>query len=136
MTQTSAQPRQAGKSTLAILAGLVSIFVLSLGTDQILHMLDIYPPWSEPMYDPGLNLLALGYRLVFNVFGCWLTARLAPRHPMRHAMILGGIGFVLSTIGAIGAIAAGDLGPNWYPILLALSALPCAWLGGRLAGKR
>lgn len=25
------------------------------------------------------------------------------------------------------------LGPAWYPILIALTALPCAWLGGRLA---
>jgi hypothetical protein len=46
-------------------------------------------------------------------------------------MILGVIGLVLSTIGAFGAIAM-KMGPAWYPILLALTALPCAWLGGRL----
>ena len=80
----------------------------------------------------SLNLLALAYRLVYDTFGCYLTARLAPRNPMRHALTLGGIGFVLSTLGAIGGIMA-DLGPAWYPILLALSSLPTAWLGGVLA---
>ena len=51
---------------------------------------------------------------------------------MRHALTLGVIGFVLSSLGAVGGIMQ-DLGPAWYPILLALSSLPTAWLGGRLA---
>jgi hypothetical protein len=125
-------PRKLGRSTLAVIAGFAAIFVLSLGTDQIFHSLRVYPPWGEPMRATSLNLLALAYRLVYDTFGCYLTARLAPRNPMRHALTLGGIGFVLSTLGAIGGIMA-DLGPAWYPILLALSSLPTAWLGGLLA---
>jgi hypothetical protein len=54
---------------------------------------------------------------------------------MRHALILGAIGFVLSTIGAIGAISM-KTGPAWYPILLALTALPSAWVGGWLHARR
>ena len=84
------------------------------------------------MRETSLNLLALSYRLVYDTFGCYLTARLAPRHPMRHALGLGALGFVLSSLGAAGAIMQ-DLGPAWYPILLALSSLPTAWLGGALA---
>lgn len=122
------------RSTLAVVAGFVAIFVLSLGTDQALHSLGVYPPWGEPMRQTSLNLLALTYRLIYDTFGCYLTARLAPRNPMRHALTLGGIGFVLSTLGAIGGIMA-DLGPAWYPILLALSSLPTAWLGGTLASS-
>jgi hypothetical protein len=41
---------------------------------------------------------------------------------------------VLSTLGAIAAIGA-NLGPMWYSISLALTALPCAWLGGFLHRK-
>lgn len=135
ITLAEAPPRDLLRSTLAIVAGLVAIFVLSLGTDQIFHSLDVYPPWGEPMRATSLNLLALSYRLVYDTFGCYLTARLAPRRPTRHALALGGIGFVLSSLGAVGAIAA-DLGPSWYPILLALSSLPSAWLGGWLAERR
>jgi hypothetical protein len=39
------------------------------------------------------------------------------------------------SIGVAGAIAIGDLGPLWYPVLLALSALPCAWVGGKLGAR-
>ncbi|HEY7652054.1 MAG TPA: hypothetical protein VIG07_04470 [Methylomirabilota bacterium] len=61
-----------------------------------------------------------------------VAARLAPRAPMRHALILGAIGLVPSLAGAITAITMVDLGPSWYPLALVLTALPCAWLGGVL----
>jgi hypothetical protein len=134
VTVTDTSPRNLLRSALAVTAGLVAIFVLSLATDQVFHSLGIYPPWGEPMRETGLNVLALSYRVVYGTFGCYLAARLAPRDPMRHALILGGIGLVLSSLGAVGAIMA-DLGPAWYPILLALSALPTAWLGGALARR-
>lgn len=130
MSTTISRPRNLWRSAGAVLLGLVFIFVTSLGTDQVLHVLKVYPPWGQPMYDSGLLSLALAYRIVYAVAGCYLTARLAPRRPMRHAMTLGFIGLVLSTLGAIGAIVAGNLGPSWYPIALAITALPCAWLGG------
>lgn len=133
--ETNPPPRRLGRSIGAILLGLVAVFVLSLGTDQVLHSLGVYPPWGERMHDVGLNLLALAYRCGYAVIGSYLAARFAPRHPMQHALILGTIGFVLSTIGAISAIQM-DLGPAWYPIALALTALPCAWIGGTLYARR
>ena len=124
-------PRRILRSTGAILAGILVGAVLSLGLDEVLHILHVYPPWSAPMYEPALNLLALGYRIVFNIIGCYVIAKLAPHAPMRHAMIGGFIGFALSLAGAIAASNM-NLGPMWYPILLAISALPCAWIGGAL----
>jgi MFS family permease len=124
-------PRQLGRSIGAILLGFVIVVALSLGTDQIMHVLGIYPPWNQPMNDTGDNALALSYRIVYAVLGSYVAARLAPRNPMRHAIILGIIGFILSTAGAIAAIQM-QMGPGWYPILLALTALPSAWLGGAL----
>jgi len=109
--------------------------VLSLGIDQVLHVLQVYPPWGQPMHDPGLNLLALAYRCVYGVVGSYIAARFAPRNPMRHAMALGGIGLVLSTAAAIATIPM-NLGPSWFPIALVLTALPCAWLGGALHRTR
>lgn len=125
------RPRRFWSSALALLAGFVVVIALSLGTDQLFHSLGVYPPWGEPMRETSDNLLALAYRCVYAVLGSYIAARLAPRHPMRHALILGAIGFVLSILGAIGAIVI-DLGPIWYPIALVLTALPCAWLGGLL----
>ena len=123
------------RSTGALLAGLITIVGLSLITDQILHTPDVYPPWGEPMHEPELNALALAYRCVYAVIGCYLAARLAPAAPMRHALMLGAIGLLLSTAGAAAAIDM-KLGPSWYPIALALSSIPCAWLGGALHRRR
>jgi hypothetical protein len=119
----------------AVLAGFVAVVVLSLGTDQVLHMLQVYPPWDQPMFDPGLNLLALSYRIVYTIVGGYITARVAPQSPMRHALVLGAIGTVIGTAGAIATIPM-HLGPSWYPIAIALTALPCAWLGGTLYLRR
>lgn len=134
-TIVATHPGSVPRSVGAVLLGLVTIFALSLVVDQALHVLGVYPPWGEPMHSPALNLLALGYRLPIAVLGSWLTARAAPRHPLRHALVLGALGLLLSTLGAVAALQA-DLGPAWYPILLALSSLPCAWAGGRLYERR
>jgi hypothetical protein len=136
MTATVAPPRNLWRSTGAVLFGLVAVFVLSLGTDQVLHSLNVFPPWGQPMYDARLLLLALGYRCVYGVLGSYLAARFAPRGPMRHALMLGVIGFLLSSLGAFVAITMVDVGPSWYPIVLALTALPCAWVGGALHRPR
>lgn len=122
------------RSAAAVFAGFLSVLVLSLAIDQLLHVLQVYPPWGQPMHAASLNLLALSYRIPIGVLAGWVTARLAPRSPMRHALVMGAIGLVLSSLGAVAAIRA-DLGPAWYPVALAVSALPCAWLGGALARK-
>jgi hypothetical protein len=135
MTATPATARTESnvvRSTIAVLVGFFSVALLSLGTDQVLHTLDIYPPWGQPMYDTGLNLLALAYRTVYTILGGYITARLAPRSPMRHVWIVGIIGLFFAVAGAITAITMADLGPSWYPIALAVTALPCVWLGGYL----
>jgi hypothetical protein len=83
------------------------------------------------MYDTRLNLLALSYRMTYDTFGSYLAARFAPRNPMRHALILGAIGLVPSVAGVIAATKI-ELGPIWYPVALAVSVMPTAWLGGQL----
>jgi hypothetical protein len=122
------------RSIVAIVVGFLAVVVLSLGTDQVLHILKVYPPWGEPMPQPALNALALSYRIVFTIFGSYLAAKIAPRNPMRHAIILGLIGTVFGTAGAVATIPM-HLGPAWYPIAIAATALPCAWIGGKMASR-
>jgi len=119
------------RSTGAVVAGFAAIVVLSLGTDQVLHALKVYPPWGQPMAG-GLFALATAYRIVYTVAGGYLTARLAPHAPVLHAVILGLVGLVPGVAGVVVGIAKPDLGPLWYPIVLAVTGLPCAWVGGVL----
>jgi hypothetical protein len=125
----SAPQRRPLRSVWAVLAGVLTVVVLSTVIDQLLHMLNVYPPWGQPMFDPGLNLLALSYRILVTILGAYLTARLAPHSPMRHVWIYGVVGLVLGTLAAIATIPK-HWGPAWYPIMLVITALPCAWAGG------
>ena len=122
------------RSAAALFYGFIAVVALSLGTDEIFHLLKVYPPWNEPMFDPGQNLLALSYRILYGILGSYITARFAPHKPMAHALFSGLIGTVMGTIGVIATLPM-HLGPSWYPIGIAVTALPCAWLGGLLHRK-
>ena len=129
---TRPHPRRLARSVGAVAAGFAIVAGLSLAADQLFHVLGVYPPWGEPMHDPGDNVLALAYRIAFTILGGYVTARLAPHAPVRHAIILGIIGTVLAFLGAVATITQFDFGPDWYPISLVITALPCTWVGGRI----
>jgi hypothetical protein len=133
--RTTPQPRTTLRSIGAIVAGLVATAVLAAIADQILHWLGVFPPWGQVSYEPIPYMVAVLYRTIFGVTGGYIAARLAPRLPLRHAVILGVVGVVVSLGGAVAAIAA-DLGPVWYPMILVALALPTAWLGGALYERR
>lgn len=128
---TQQQPRRRARSAGALFLGFVSVFVLSLGTDQVLHVLEVYPPWGQPMRSNALCALALSYRTIYGALGSWIAARLAPSRPMWHALLLGIIGTGFATLGAVATIPM-DLGPAWYPVALVLVTMPGAWVGGLL----
>jgi hypothetical protein len=44
MPKTNTHLRRLWRSTTAVLLGFVAVLVLSLGTDQVLHVLEVYPP--------------------------------------------------------------------------------------------
>ena len=119
-----------GRSIRAVVGGIVVGVVLTLITDLVLHAVGVYPPWGQPVSD-GPLVLATAYRIVFGIVGSYVTARLAPDRPMRHAMIAGSIGLIVSIAGAVATWNKGPaFGPHWYPLALIVTALPCAWVGG------
>ena len=123
-----------GKSVWAVVAGVLFIIVVTTLVDVVLHAVGVYPPLNQPMGD-NLALLATAYRIVISIAGAWLTARLAPDKPMKHAIILGVLGTVLGLAGVVATWNAG-LGPRWYPILLTVLAIPQCWVGGKLYEMR
>lgn len=127
-------PRRLGRSVAATVTGFATVVVLSTAVDAVLHALKVYPPAEQGLHDPLLILLALAYRSVFTLAGGWITARLAPAAPLRHAFILGVLGLAAGTAGVVATWDL-DLGPRWYAIALAASGLPLCWLGGLLATK-
>jgi hypothetical protein len=119
----------------AVFAGMIAVFVLSLGTDAVLRAIGIFPPYAQRMSDP-LFVVATAYRIVFGILGGYITATLAPARPMQHALFYGLVGLVLSIIGAVATWNMPELGPRWYPLALVITAIPCAWIGGKLRVNR
>jgi hypothetical protein len=117
---------------IALLAGMLAGIVPSIGTDLVLHAVGLFPPLGEPVSSSPLALATV-YRSVYGVIGSYIAARLAPDQPMTRALILGIVGFVVSTIGAVVTWNKGPaFGPHWYPVALVVLAIPTAWVGGKL----
>lgn len=121
------------KSIGAVLAGIMVIVVLSTGTDVLLEKLGVFPNAEEGLFITWMLVLAFFYRCVYAVVGGYVTAVFAPNRPLRHGIILGIIGTVVSVFGVI---AGWDLSQHWYPIALVITALPCTWLGARLKNNK
>ena len=135
MSETE-RPRRTLRSIWAVFAGLLFIFIVTTIVDVVLHATGVFPPWGKPMSD-GLFGVATAYRIVISIAGCYIAARLAPDRPMGHALVLGAIGVVISAIGAAVTWNKGpEFGPHWYPLLLVVVAMPCAWVGGKLVTGR
>ena len=107
-------------STMIFLAILSPIFGITLSTT------------SRPAAVPqGYLLCNLAAGLISAVFGGWLTAKLAPRHPGRHAIALA---VALVAFGAIFALAEKDHpAPRWYFFMLPIIGAGGTLFGGRLA---
>jgi hypothetical protein len=120
------------RSIAAVLAGLVFVIAASTCTDLALQK-TILPAMNTDRVTPALLGLALAYRTLYGVIGGWLAAKIAPSRPITHALVLGAIGTAAATAGVV---VQWKLGANWYPIALAVLALPQSWLGAKLAGRR
>jgi len=92
--------KRTGRSIWAVVAGFLVVVLLSIGTDAVLHAARIHPILGQRM-SHGLFVLATVYRTVYGILGSYVTARLAPNKPMKHALMGAAIGTVIATAGAI-----------------------------------
>jgi len=133
--ETHSSGRRILRGIGAVLAGFFATFILSVGTDLLLHAVGVYPPWGQPMSN-ALFVLATAYRAIYTVAGGYITARLASNKPMGHVLTLGVIGLLAAVAGTVATWNKGpEFGPKWYPLALVVLAIPCVWLGGKLAQR-
>lgn len=120
------------RSVGAVVAGFVAVFVLAVLTDIVLVTVRVLPAMEHPeLYSDTLYALIFLYTAVYSGVGGYLTARLAPTRPIAHALVLGVLGTLASTLGAV-ANWSKAAGHEWYPIALVIIAIPACWLGGWL----
>ena len=113
------------KSAGAVVAGFLTVVLLSIGTDSVLERIGILPMQMTG----GFLAVALAYRTAYTILGGYVTAWLAPQNAMKHVWILAAFG---QLGGIAGVIAGWNLSAHWYPITLAVLAIPSVWLGGWL----
>lgn len=117
------------KSIGAILAGFILGALLSIGLDFLMEVSGMMSMEHFKESSLAVILVVIVYRFISNVIGCFLTATLAPNKPMKHVIIIGVIGTVLSIVGSV---VMWEHAIPLYNIAIILISLPSAWLGGRL----
>ena len=80
----------------------------------------------------GMLLAMHLYVAVYATLGCWLAARLAPSHPMRHAMIVGLLGVLVNAANP----AIWTLYPMWSNVISIGTPLLWGWVGGRIRERQ
>lgn len=111
------------KSVVAIFSGFMLVVLLSVATDAL-----FFGRTETGISDQRLSL-ALAYRCLYLIAGAYVAAAMAPSRPLIHALVLGVVGVALASAGAV---MMWDRGQHWYPLALIATALPCAWVGGRI----
>lgn len=118
------------RSILAVVTGFLLIALLSFGTDYAIRaaMPDLFNGEGRTTSLTVL-VLTIGYVGLYATIGCYLTARMAPHHPMRHALVLGALGLVFNVIGTW---VAWSTAPVWYHAVSLGLVMVWAWTGGRM----
>ncbi|MGI9107410.1 MAG: hypothetical protein ACR2G4_14315 [Pyrinomonadaceae bacterium] len=118
------------RSIFAVIAGSVVWMVTALGMDAML--MSLAPMWfgeNGKVESLPVLLLMLSYSLSFSVLGGYVTALIAGRKEVRHALILGVLQLVM---GLAATIRFFDTAPVWYHVLFLTLLIPTNVLGGRL----
>jgi hypothetical protein len=122
-----------GRRILAIIAGVLVTALPAVATDLILAATDFFPNYGKERLADHLLVVATIYRFIYGVGGSYVAAKIAPDRPMAHSLFLGVLGTFLGIVGVVTTWNAGPIyEPKWYAIMIAVIALPSAWLGALL----
>ncbi len=122
------KPASWWRSILAVLAGVLTNLITTVAIDSTLSATGIFPPPGGSM-SANLYILALAYRFPAAIIAGYVTATLAPRKPMSHALVLA---VILSFGTYSSAVAMHPDRPIWYvPGLIAIAML-CSVIGEQI----
>lgn len=118
------------RSIVAVIAGSVVWMVTALGMDAVL--MTLFPTWFEAngkVESVSLLLFMLSYSLSFSVLGGFVTAYIARRKELQHALALGVLQFVM---GIMATIKFYDTAPLWFHATFLILLVPANVFGGQL----
>lgn len=127
------------RSILAVLAGIVVLTIASFGIEAVAGplMLRMFPQALPNQAAMGQNtwarLFMLAYTMLSVAAGGYVTAWLARRSRVRHAVIMGALEAAM-TVWVVATLPGH--GPLWPGIAAIVLIVPAAWSGGAMAVKR
>lgn len=118
------------RSILAVIAGSVVWMITALGMDAVLMK---FTPASfgtkGEVESVPLLLFMLSYSLLFSVLGGFVTAYIAGRKELQHALALG---VLQLTMGIMATIQFFDTAPLWFHVACMSLLVPANIAGGWL----
>lgn len=123
-------------SVLAVLVGYLVVAVVIAAKFMLLRQFlpGVLPaPGEEVFPTTGWLLAILGSDIALMIAAGLVTARLAPRAPLAHTVILG---VVMVALGLTWMFVFWGWLPLWYQVVLVSVAIPAAATGGSLHGQR
>jgi hypothetical protein len=125
------------RSIGAVLAGLISIVILSGVISAILTQTDVFPKGKLPLHGSlSVVMSILVYQVIIYAVGCFATVKLAPQDPMQHVLVLGGLGTILNLASGLGLATKNGVVFFWFYLSLAVLSLLTAWVSGKLYGMK
>jgi hypothetical protein len=122
------------RSLLSVLAGIAALTVVSFAIEAALDPLLL---WAFPKALPGPQALAsnpwvrtltFAYGLMCVAAGGYVTARIARRRPVTHALVMGILQAGLTIMAMLSPVGYHASGLQW--IIVATLSLPAALVGG------
>jgi hypothetical protein len=129
------------RSTLAILAGIVTLtitsFAIEAAADPLMMRLfpRALPNRAAISHSLPATIFLLAYTALCVAAGGYVTAWLARRSPVFHSLLMGAVQFAL-TVWAMMSLSLRNEAPlrNWIGALV--FTFPAAWCGGLLRAKQ
>ena len=122
------------RSIVAVAAGFFASTVMSLGADLAFRRMSpaSFDAEGQPTGE-GTLFGIMAYEVLFAAVAGYVTARLAIRKPLAHALIMG----IVVLVGRVPtAILAWNSAPVWFHLGVLLMIVPAALLGAKVGAMR
>ncbi|HET6326884.1 MAG TPA: hypothetical protein VFG04_19555 [Planctomycetaceae bacterium] len=122
------------RSIIAVVAGIVVLILSSFAIEAIanplMKMIGLFPDESP---STAVRLVTMAYTTVCIAAAGYVTAWIARRAPVLHALIMGAVQVGL-TVALI--IDQPDFAPPWAWIITVAVIMPAAWYGGAIRARQ
>jgi hypothetical protein len=115
------------RSVLAVVAGIAVLTVTSFAIEAAMN------PLLTKTFPGALRIVTVIYTMACVAAGGYVTSWMAPRAPVRHALIMG---LIESALTVVAMLSLPEHAPLWSWIAGIVLTTPAAWLGGLLRARR